>query len=297
LRGQNCSAEFVYRVRRAARAHPLLLDETIYAPGQVLPRHAHPRPILIAFLEGRWLHSVDRETRYVRPGDVAFLPAQAAHALRFVGRVGRAFSVEFEGAALQSALPTDSLHTSDPRLLAVLLHTYWAFARDRRVDGDVVGRMLVDALLAVDARRWRSSAGSVGSWLSVARARMQLVAPETVRMATLAREVGINPAHMSRRFREVFGESMSELRERVRIEHASRALMAQTASISAIAAELGFSDHAHLTRAFRRATHMTPSAFRRVIAETALSSELVSSLHSPRAFRFHSSIAAGIRVV
>jgi AraC-like DNA-binding protein len=50
-----------------------------------------------------------------------------------------------------------------------------------------------------------------------------------------------------------------------RVELAKRALVESRETVSAIAAELGFADQAHLTRVFRDATGWTPAAFRRAM--------------------------------
>jgi len=49
----------------------------------------------------------------------------------------------------------------------------------------------------------------------------------------------------------------------LRLEAAGKALLTTGHGVARIAAEQGFSDQAHFTRAFKRATGMTPAAFRR----------------------------------
>ncbi len=63
------------------------------------------------------------------------------------------------------------------------------------------------------------------------------------------RYVGISPAAMIRRRR------LQESAERLRLD--------PTLDLAALAAELGYSDHAHLTRDFRATLGMTPSSYRR----------------------------------
>jgi AraC-like DNA-binding protein len=276
------------------------MDETVFAPGQSLPLHAHARPVLLMFLEGTATHALDAASRQMTAGDVAFVPSRTAHAFTFALGIGRAFSVEFEqcSTALQRVeLPSHPIHTSDPHLLAAMLRAYRGFATDNQESGESVARSLVEALVDVDNRRSALRSHDPGSWLAEAFARLHDSPVDGLRMATIARQVGINPCHMSRRFRQVFGESMSSVRERVRVEHASRALLSEMKTISTIALEHGFCDHAHLTRSFRRAMRMTPSELRRVIGETSLPDDLRRNLHAPGAFMFRSSSSAGIRLV
>jgi AraC family transcriptional regulator len=285
--------EYTYQVRRAARRWPLRMDETVYVAGHQLPRHLHPRPVLIAFLEGGWLHSVGDETRRIGPGEIAFLPAHTAHALTFAGRFGRAFSIEFEESPARDTLPRRPLHTSDPRLLALTLDAYRSFASDRATTGQRLAAELTITLDSVDRRQNKFGSSHDTSWLGITLDRVRTSVADGVRMSAIAREVGINPAHMSRRFHQVFGESMSAFRDRLRVEHASRALLNSADTISAIAAQLGFCDHAHLTRTFKRATRMTPSQFRRVVADTCLGQDQIQSRDG---FVNHPPSVSGIRV-
>lgn len=83
--------------------------------------------------------------------------------------------------------------------------------------------------------------------LSDAATRLR-ISPRTLqRLAT--RYVGLAPVEMIRRRR------LQEATERVRLE--------ADASLAQIAAELGYADHAHLTREFRDRLGFTPSAYRR----------------------------------
>ena len=291
------SKEYVYRVRRAVIGWPLRMDETVYVAGNHLPRHVHPRPVLIAFLEGGWIHSVGDDTRRVGPGDIAFIPAQTAHALTIADRLGRAFSIEFESSSLRDALPRRAMHTSDPRLLALTLDAYRSFAGDRSLAGQRLAEALIVALEAIDRRQHRFSARHDTAWLALTIDRVRRSLADGLRMSAIAREVGINHAHMSRRFRQVFGECMSAFRDRLRIEHASRALLTSDDTISSIAAELGFCDQAHLTRTFKRATSMTPAQFRRIVADTGVAHDSAHTIDSLPELVHHVPSVSGIRMV
>jgi AraC-like DNA-binding protein len=74
------------------------------------------------------------------------------------------------------------------------------------------------------------------------------VSPRTLQRLAI-RHVGLAPAEMIRRRR------LQEAAERVRKE--------ADASLAQIATELGYADHAHLTREFRDRLGFTPSAYRR----------------------------------
>ena len=102
----------------------------------------------------------------------------------------------------------------------------------------------------------------IPSWLETARDLLQPSAP-MVRMRAIAGAVGVHPVHLSRSFRRRFGVTMTGYLRGRRLEAARRALLETSHGVARIAAEHGYSDQAHLTRAFKRATGLTPAAFRR----------------------------------
>jgi AraC family transcriptional regulator len=86
---------------------------------------------------------------------------------------------------------------------------------------------------------------------------------EPLRLADLAREAGVHPAHLSRVFRQRYRESIAERLRRLRTEWAAERLVDSDDPISTIALAAGFADQSHLTRALRARTGMTPSRYRR----------------------------------
>jgi len=80
-------------------------------------------------------------------------------------------------------------------------------------------------------------------------------------------ELGADIAEMSprtlRRRLEQEGTSWRQILDRVRFEACETRMLEPSLSLTEIAAELGYSDQAHFTRAFRRWTGEAPSAYRR----------------------------------
>ncbi len=81
--------------------------------------------------------------------------------------------------------------------------------------------------------------------------------------ASLAKTAGLSPARFARLIRRIFRLTPSQLITQTRLTAASEMLQAQTSSIIEIAHACGFSDHSAFTRAFRSATGLTPSQFRK----------------------------------
>ena len=80
--------------------------------------------------------------------------------------------------------------------------------------------------------------------------------------AAMARMCGLSQSQFDRSFRRVFGSSARQYLLRVRVEAACRKLAETEETVAALAVELGFFDHAHFTRCFRKVMGMTPAQFR-----------------------------------
>jgi AraC family transcriptional regulator len=93
-----------------------------------------------------------------------------------------------------------------------------------------------------------------------------------VRLADLARHIGLSDAYLARAFRAATGTTLHAALVERRIARARR-LMNRPGrhrtdmSLAAIAAESGFSSHAHMATAFRRVLGTTPSHWAKVAAQ------------------------------
>jgi len=78
----------------------------------------------------------------------------------------------------------------------------------------------------------------------------------------LAQRVGKSARHLTRVFRKELGIAPAEAIEQLRLEAARRALQQSAAGLDEVAARCGFGSAEVLRRAFLRALHVTPSAYR-----------------------------------
>lgn len=83
---------------------------------------------------------------------------------------------------------------------------------------------------------------------------------EHITMAQLSSEACLSQFHMQRSFLRIKGVSPYEYLMKCRIDRAGELLLAG-GSLSAIAAEVGFSDQSHFTRFFKRLFGVTPGRF------------------------------------
>ncbi|MEU6744177.1 helix-turn-helix domain-containing protein [Streptosporangium sandarakinum] len=90
--------------------------------------------------------------------------------------------------------------------------------------------------------------------------------PDCADLVTLARRLKTSPSHLSRTFRHHVGMSLSRYRNRVRVSRALTRMDQGETNLAALAAGLGFSDQAHLTRVMRDELGHTPGRVRALLA-------------------------------
>ncbi len=86
--------------------------------------------------------------------------------------------------------------------------------------------------------------------------------PQAAGLVPLARLLEVSPSHLSRTFRRETGMSVTRYRNRIRVGRALDRLEQGERDLSGLAADLGFADHAHLTRTIRAETGHPPAVLR-----------------------------------
>jgi PAS domain S-box-containing protein len=80
--------------------------------------------------------------------------------------------------------------------------------------------------------------------------------------SSLARRTGLPPVRFARLIKRIFRITPNQLIMQTRIAAAAQSLTETDRPIAEIAYDCGFYDHSAMTRAFRSATHLTPTQFR-----------------------------------
>jgi AraC-like DNA-binding protein len=113
-----------------------------------------------------------------------------------------------------------------------------------------------------DVDRWFSAGPADDFVESVLQVVVTLASPEYPRIDTVARAIGIGVRTLQRRLAEA-GASYERVLTRARFGTAAHLLETTDATVLDIALDVGYSDHAHFTRAFRRWTGVPPREFRK----------------------------------
>lgn len=95
--------------------------------------------------------------------------------------------------------------------------------------------------------------------LQILRSRLDL----PLDLASLAREVGISPHHLSRQVSADTGTTLLRHLRRMRVEHACEALASGRMNVTEVALETGYQSLSHFAKAFREETGKNPSEWLR----------------------------------
>ena len=85
---------------------------------------------------------------------------------------------------------------------------------------------------------------------------------ENLSLTTLSELVYLNQSYLSRRFKEMTGQNITETILSIRMEEACRRLRHSSLRIKNIALEVGYESAAHFSRIFKREVGMTPQEYR-----------------------------------
>lgn len=199
-----------------------------------MPRHRHGEGYVALVLAGGYVEAGDRGRLRVEAGQAVVHGAYESHGNAFSGAGARVLNLPVIGAAAGEPLG----HVDDADAIARLAE------RD-------VGQ-------AVELLRqtFRPSAARLDDWPDLLAAA--LAADPNLGLTEWAAAMGIAPQSLSRGFRQAYGVSPKRYRLELRALQALRRLPAWPGSMAMLAAEAGFADQAHLTRAIVALTGRTP---------------------------------------
>ena len=244
----------------------VLLSENVYPAASSLPRHRHDAAFFSLTLAGGYVERhPGRDVEY-EAASVAFHPPGEEHAVAIGARDVRCLNVGLPASAVREAheaggLPAFVRAVGGPLVwLARRIHDEtrsWSPSSPASVEA-----LVLEMLATVSAAKLPPSDRLPPRWLDEAEEILRHEFRTTLTVRGLARRVGVHPIHLSRSWRRYRRCSVGDAVRRLRLDEARRRLGSHDA-LADIALDLGFADQAHFTRAFRRATGLTPRAWRR----------------------------------
>ncbi|MGA7540401.1 MAG: AraC family transcriptional regulator [Steroidobacteraceae bacterium] len=210
-----------------------------WGAGQHLPRHRHPRAYLTVVLSGGYEECGSRGRYRVRPGDVLVHDVFDSHLNRFADRDTHLLNLALPGLAPGFGLG----RIADPD---ELMH---AAARGPAEAGHCLREQLAEAECGPE------------DWPDLLAC--ELLANPGCPLGRWADSHGFAAETISRGFGRVFAISPAAFRLEARARHAFVRIIAGHEPLTAIAAETGFADSAHMSRAVRALTGFPPGHWRK----------------------------------
>ena len=217
-----------------------LLQPSLLPVAAEIARHHHREPYATLVLAGAYEEAGDAGRIAAREGEVLFHGPFSAHRDRISAR---------RTMVLDLPLPFDGrdwparAHIADPDQIV------------RLAERDPVEAM--DALLEGFAPAIEAEDGDLPDRLSAA-----LRTSASSRIGEWAEAHGQSREHVSRSFEKLYGVSPAAYRADCRAKRAWRMIVAGDDSLAGVAAETGYADQAHMTRAVTRLTGMSPRRWR-----------------------------------
>ena len=208
-----------------------------YSGGSRLPRHRHLGAYAAVVLSGDFVEAGDRGRHRLAAGRVVFHRAFEAHRDEF-GRNG--------------AVVLDLPLSRCPAFTTGELDALDDVVRLAGRDPDAAAQLLLEEVRPAEAE--------LADWPD-ALARAFASEPETS-LTSWADRNGLTPQAVSRGFRQTYGTTAKRFRAEHRAQRAVHALPDWTGTLAGLAAEVGFVDQAHLTRAVVSLTGCPPGRLR-----------------------------------
>jgi AraC family transcriptional regulator len=242
----------------------LIVAESEYRPFFQTPHHWHETASFTMVFRGSYLEEFSKTQFDCQFGSALYRPAGEIHRDRISSAGAHCLMVELPNEWLRR-IAVRGIGSSGPRHV----RNYGDFpARIRKelAVSDNLSPMVVEALvmeLACHLERNTHTGQEIPRWVRQLRERIEAEFANLPSLETLAKDLGVHPAHIARSFRQHFGCTIGEYARRRKISFCCEQLRNKTPTLCELAADAGFSSQAHLTRMFKLHTGMTPGEFRR----------------------------------
>jgi AraC family transcriptional regulator len=240
-----------------------VIRDTLLSPNSKLPRHRHDAAYACIVLDGSYEERALRSVE-CRAGSIIFHPAGHAHANKVGSEGARCVNVEFGGSALGQL--TLSLHGRNNRAVQLdpahaLLKKLVASLSSSNQGSERATYLATLELIGLASKALAPSDDD--TWLARVVDQLTLHADAFPTPSALARMAGVHPFHLNRTFRRIHGETVGSYLRHRRLDAAAARLEQGDEPLADIAVDLGFSDQAHFTRAYRTRFGTTPARARR----------------------------------
>jgi AraC family transcriptional regulator len=264
---QALEAEAPNKPFRSLNVRGFILGESRHPPTSILPPHFHELTTISFALKGSCEERLGQLVQERKPYDLLITPAGEVHSIRYGRRGARVLRIEIEPHRLEttssfSEIYTRPTHAEGAVLSALAIRLYKEF----RIMDNVSALAIEGLVLEILAHTMRYCAEGAGpkppGWFKQAKEFLHEHFYERLTLAQMAEAVGVHPVYLARAFRHYQHCTVGDYVRRLRIEFASRELIATNHPLADIALAAGFSAQSHFSSTFKRQTGLTPAQYR-----------------------------------
>jgi AraC-like DNA-binding protein len=244
--------------RRTADAGSFVVEVFYTAPNTLAPFHVHDQVTVVVPLSGYFVENTFRESLEGKPGAVIVETPESPHENVYGPYGGTNLRLRMN-PELQSFVECE-VHGRSGHVRAYAIACSMAENMD---DALLLECAALEVLGIVNnGPEWtpRSRPAFLRDIIAHLRANVDLRSD----IATIARDAHVSPVRLVRSFRRTYGISLARFMRVLQLQRALSLLSDPAISLSAVAAETGFSDQSHMTRAFAGTYGVTPASMRRL---------------------------------
>lgn len=259
------------------------------APDNSFPQHTHAFFEIFIVLSGSGYNVVEKTRFPIEAGDVVFVDNRRRHALQsqrggmdILNLCFLPSSLGLDNALLGNANLLDFYEFLEPfkhgesnpkvhpapeifsRIGFYAHHMCELFSEGDEGNTEILRHLmrLVLLLLLKEYRKTRGARSGAGGAMFEAARWIQEHSAEKITLESLADRLGLNRTYFSTVFNKTFGKSLTEYVNEVRIHRAKEILRSSDLPVAHVALATGFENKSHFHLVFRKATGLTPQAWR-----------------------------------
>jgi AraC family transcriptional regulator len=253
------TSQFRGDILRSVHGNGLSLIDQHTQAGSSIPKHCHRHAWFTFLFAGTYIERLPSCEHSRSAGMVIWHPPDLVHENCFVSN-GHNLNLAFEAEWLETlpsdiSFPIDTHSCKGGLPYRFGMELYRGLNRDTQISQEAV----VDLVAFFGSSGYRHEPSQ---WLARALDWMNNEYSHNLSLTQASKETGVHPVHVSRSFRRQLGCTFREYLTLIRVYRATEFLKRSSSDICEIAFTCGFSDHAHFTRTFKRATGLTPTAYR-----------------------------------
>ena len=247
--------------------------ESTYQGGYSQPMHHHEYANISVVLTGVIREKVESRWHEGSAGKVVFKPAGISHGNGYGSKGARMFRIELHGGAHDDPLGAERLRDytwmQGGPALALMLRARWEHGRPQPCTPLDLECLTLDILSLLPENHLAGifhdsdTRGPEPRWFRSLRDLLHDRFDEPLRVAALAREVGVHPVHLARVFRRRYRGTLGDYVRWLRLGRSIERMRHSDRPLADIALEAGFFDQAHFSRTFRSGLGCSPAAYRR----------------------------------